>query len=354
MEPSVLKAAAVAFLACALALLILYPLAERLSLIDHPNERKIHAEAIPLIGGIAVFVGLLVAITHAIPLTSTVITYLACALAILVLGILDDIRNLPVLPRITGQVLITLLLLWGSGRTLSHFGNLFGMGPIDIGHLGIVVAVLSSLAAINAFNMVDGMDGLAGGLALVTLLSLGYLYLDADIHSGFLLSMLLAAAIIPYLVLNLGMPPFGSASRIFMGDAGSMLIGFSIFWLLMHGSQSQETAFRPVTALWLMGIPLMDMIAIMVRRVQKGMSPFKADQTHLHHIFMRAGYSPRATLHLIVLSGVVIASLGITMDRSNVPDWAMFTSFIVLQLAYLWFLRHIWHVLRRWRSFRGL
>lgn len=354
MEPSVFKDAVVAFLACALALLVLYPLAERLKLLDHPNERKIHAEAIPLIGGIAVFVGVLVAISHAIPLTSTVITYLACALAILVLGILDDVRNLPVAPRITGQVLITLVLLWGSERTLSYFGDLFGMGPINIGYLGIVVAVLSSLAAINAFNMMDGMDGLAGGLALVTLLSLGYLYLDADIQSGFLLSILLSAAIIPYLVLNLGMPPFGSSSRVFMGDSGSMLIGFSIFWLLMHGSQSQETAFRPVTALWLIGVPLMDMIAIMVRRVQKRMSPFKADQTHLHHIFMRAGYSPRATLYIIVFAAAVIAALGITLDRSDVPDWAMFAGFVLLQLTYLWFLRHIWHVLRRWRSFRGI
>jgi UDP-GlcNAc:undecaprenyl-phosphate GlcNAc-1-phosphate transferase len=354
MEPSVFKDAVVAFLACALALLVLYPLAEHLKLLDHPNERKIHAEAIPLIGGIAVFVGILVAISHAIPLTSTVIAYLACALAILVLGIMDDVRNLPVGPRITGQVLITLVLLWGSGRTLSYFGNLLGMGPIDIGYLGVVAAVLSSLAAINAFNMMDGMDGLAGGLALVTLLSLAYLYLDADIRSGFLLSILLAAAIVPYLVLNLGIGPFGAGSKIFMGDAGSMLIGFSIFWLLVHGSQSQETAFRPVTALWLIGIPLMDMIAIMVRRVQKGMSPFKADQTHLHHIFMRAGYSPRATLHIILATAAVVAGLGIFMDRSGVPDWGMFAGFVLLQLGYLWFLRHIWHVLRRWRAFRGV
>lgn len=354
MGTSIFKVAAVAFLACALALLVLYPLAERLKLLDHPNERKIHAGAIPLIGGIAVFVGVLVAIVHAIPLTSTVIAYLACALAILILGILDDVYHLPVAPRITGQVLITLALLWGSGRTLSYFGDLLGLGPIDIGHLGIVVSVLAALAAINAFNMMDGMDGLAGGLALVTLLSLAYLYFQADIESGVLLSMLLSAAIVPYLVLNLGIPPFGAGSKIFMGDAGSMLIGFSIFWLLMHGSQSQETAFRPVTALWLIAIPLMDMIAIMVRRVQKGMSPFKPDQTHLHHIFMRAGFDPRAALRIIIGAAAAIAVIGIVLERFGVPEWLMFAAFVLLQLLYLWSLRHIWHIIRVWRSFRGL
>lgn len=105
------------------------------------------------------------------------------------------------------------------------------------------------------------------------------------------------ATIVPYILLNLGI--LGRRYKVFMGDAGSTLIGFTAIWLLLQSSQGKAHSINPVTALWIIAIPLMDMIAIMYRRLRKGMSPFSPDRQHIHHLIMRAGFTPRQAFVLI-------------------------------------------------------
>lgn len=130
-----------------------------------------------------------------------------------------------------------------------------------------------------------------------------------------------------------------------MGDAGSMLIGLTVVWLLVLGVEADARVFAPVTALYLIGIPLMDMAAIMYRRVKKGMSPFKPDRDHLHHIFERAGYSRKQTLVRISLASIVLAALGVSGEWMLVPEWIMFLGFVAIFVAYNWALSHIWQIL---------
>ena len=112
----------------------------------------------------------------------------------------------------------------------------------------------------------------------------------------------LNCAILPYLLLNLGIP-FGPKYKVFMGDAGSTLIGFTIIWMLLLSTQGQGHAISPITGLWLIAVPLIDMVAVIFRRLKKGKSPFRPDRLHLHHLLMRAGLTSRQALAVIVFLG---------------------------------------------------
>jgi UDP-GlcNAc:undecaprenyl-phosphate GlcNAc-1-phosphate transferase len=159
------------------------------------------------------------------------------------------------------------------------------------------------------------------------------------------LPIILVCVLIPYLLFNLGLVP-GPVKKIFMGDAGSMFIGLTVIWLLTLGSQTEEPAFRTVTALWIIAIPLMDMAAIIIRRVRKGQSAFQADRDHLHHIFMRAGFSSRESLVVIVIFSLISSSIGILGEYFNVHEAIMFYGFLLAFAGYSYGIKHCWRLVR--------
>ncbi|CAA0080597.1 Undecaprenyl-phosphate alpha-N-acetylglucosaminyl 1-phosphate transferase [BD1-7 clade bacterium] len=325
---------AVAIIVSFFSVLVLKPFAEHLGLVDQPCDRKRHKGAIPLIGGLSVYLATLVSCVLAFPENPFVHWFLFLSGLIVMLGVLDDYLDLPVRLRLFVQVLIAAGLVYGANRYIYVLGDLFGIGAIDLGLAGIIFTVVAMLAAINAFNMVDGIDGLAGGLALNTFLSIAILMLLSDQTRLVGLPLILCVSLIPYLLFNLGLLP-GPLPKIFMGDAGSMFIGFSVVCLLIVGTQSEAPAFRPVAALWIIAVPLMDMTCIVIRRLRKGESPFKADRDHLHHIIMRSGCGPRVALAGILYLSIVYSTIGIVGEYLKLPEWLMFSGFIVAFLFYL-------------------
>lgn len=331
------------------ALVVLQPIARKFRLVDLPDHRKSHKGAIPLVGGLSAFAGLLVAWLISMPFTSGFGIYLLCALMLVLLGAIDDARDVPARFRLWAQVVLGALLSYGSGIYLTTFGNLFGFGVIELSWLGPVVTIAAVIGATNAYNMIDGIDGLAGSLSLVTLGGLAILFSVAD---GFVSQLALAVtimmALLPFMGANLLIPPF--RRKIFMGDAGSMFIGFSVVWLLVNGAQAEGSAFRPVTALWVCAIPLMDMVAIMIRRARKGQSVMKPDRDHLHHIFLRAGLSDRQALAVITTLAILFAMAGIAGEILLIPEWFMFVSFMALFAGYNWAIQHAWRVVVLFRQ----
>ena len=326
------------------ALLVLRPFAIWLNLVDSPDHRKMHQGVVPLIGGLSAFSGLILAWLILMPLTDGFGIYLLCALVLVTLGAIDDAKDIPAKFRLWAQVALAALLSYGSGIYLDTFGNLLGFGDISLGWVGPFVTIAAVIGATNAYNMMDGIDGLAGATSLVTLSALGLLFAGS---SGFMLELTLTVAIgmafLPYMAANLRIPPF--RKKIFMGDAGSMFIGFSIVWLLVNGTQEGNMAFRPVTALWIIAVPLIDMVAIMVRRARKGQSVMKPDRDHLHHIFMRAGFTDRQALLIISAISLSMASFGIVGEMLALPEWLMFGLFLAVFAGYEWALSHTWRLL---------
>ncbi|SIR11057.1 UDP-GlcNAc:undecaprenyl-phosphate GlcNAc-1-phosphate transferase [Shewanella morhuae] len=329
------------------AIKVFNPIAQRVGLVDLPNERKLHVGAIPLIGGISIYCSVLLVSSIVIEQSQIFNLYLISAALILFLGVLDDKYDLSVRVRMAAQVITASILIFGAGLYLTSFGHILHFFEFKLGYVGVVITILAVIGAINAFNMVDGIDGLAGMLSLVTFSSLAFLFYWAG-NSWFMLSLLFIGAIVGYLLFNLKWP-FPSFDKIFMGDAGSMLIGLTVVWMLVIGTQPDTSVFSPVTALYLIAIPLMDMTAIMYRRVKKGMSPFKPDRDHLHHIFERAGYNRKQTLIRISLASLLLAVIGVAAEIAHVPESIMFVTFLAIFAAYNWALSNVWQLLTWFR-----
>jgi UDP-GlcNAc:undecaprenyl-phosphate GlcNAc-1-phosphate transferase len=260
------------------------------------------------------------------------------------LGALDDKFDVSFKLRLAVQAILSLLMIYFGQLHLYQLGNVFALGDITLGTgVSTLFTIFAVIGAINAFNMVDGIDGLLGGLATVSFCSIAFLLKLDNQHGLAYLCAVIAIAMLPYILMNLGL--LGRERKVFMGDAGSMLIGFSIVWILFGASQnSTEALMRPVTALWLIAVPLIDMAAIMVRRIRRGDSPFKPDREHLHHIFQRLGFSPRETLLAICLFASLLAGFGIYGELTQIPEYVMFYLFIGLFVVYLTVLSHIWRI----------
>lgn len=326
----------VAFLCSILTIKLLLPLAPHIGLIDLPNERKKHDGSIPLIGGISIFSGVLIASTLFIEQSHLVNLYLISSALIVFIGTLDDIYELSVGSRILFQGIVGCILVFGAGVYIQNFGALFYDSDIEIAGYGMIFTILAVIAAINAFNMVDGIDGLAGSMSIITICSIAVLMTINHSNFDLLLPLLIVVSTIPYLFYNVSTRnPRGK--KIFMGDAGSMYMGLTVIWLLALCTQETElgkATFRPVTALWLIAIPLMDMLAIMTRRLREGSSPFKADNGHIHHILIRKGLSSRQTLWFISGVSIAFAFVGIVSEIWQVSEFLMLVFFLLSFLTY--------------------
>jgi UDP-GlcNAc:undecaprenyl-phosphate GlcNAc-1-phosphate transferase len=325
------------FFVSAAVLSLLLPLAPRLRLLDHPDERrKNHAQPVPLVGGIAIFGAVLVSVLVSIPLDRALVCGLGGAALLVVVGMLDDIFNLGPKLRIVAQIAAALLLTVGGGVTLTSLGDLFGFGSIDLGLFAVPFTVFAIVGICNAFNMIDGIDGLAGGLTLIALCAL-VLLSPAD-SAPQTLMLVTIAAIVPYLICNLQL--FGCTGRkVFLGDAGSLLLGYLVVWMLITAAQSPAT-LAPAAAIWIVAIPLMDTFCVMGRRMLRGRSPFCADRAHLHHVLARCFNNPRVALSLILPMAALLAGIGLLGQVQHVAPAALIWAALAVFALYLFVLRY--------------
>lgn len=328
-----------AFISCFVFLKVFYPVAVRLRLVDQPNERKLHNGEIPLVGGIAMFVAFVIALISSIPEFKQIHGFLIATTIIVMIGVLDDHRDISVRLRFLLQAIVVLFMTLYSGVVVNSLGSLHGMGPVLLAGWAIPFTIIAAIGSMNATNMIDGLDGLAGSTTMVCFLSV--IFLDVAQGSIATKPLLFVAVLIPFILNNLS-----KNRKVFMGDSGSMFLGFGVAWVLTEATQGESAVMAPVTALWLFAIPLIDMWAIMYRRVRKGQSPFLPDRDHLHHIFLRAGFSDRWTLRIMSLLAAICAGIGILGEVNHVPEWIMFGGFLFLLGLYMWGIRHIWTVLK--------
>jgi undecaprenyl-phosphate alpha-N-acetylglucosaminyl 1-phosphatetransferase/UDP-N-acetylglucosamine 2-epimerase len=331
-DARLVAAASVALTVTLVAIFTLRPLAPRLGLVDRPNARKCHRGRIPLIGGLCFFLGLVAGLSYLDVIDSFSVALLGASALILLTGLVDDLYDLSVRSRLTIQVGTVLAVIAATGVYIDGVGQLFGDSQIRLHALGIPLTVLAVVGLMNAFNMLDGIDGLAGGLAIVGILAViafssgtGWQAL-----SVLMLLQLLMVALIPYLGVNLGWP---DGRKIFMGDAGSTLVGFLLGWGLIYLSQPRVGHIAPVDVLWCVAIPLMDTLGVMVRRMRLGRSPFKADRQHVHHLLLDAGYSPRVALAIIIGASGALAVAGYALRTA--PELLSLIAFSALLVLYV-------------------
>jgi UDP-GlcNAc:undecaprenyl-phosphate/decaprenyl-phosphate GlcNAc-1-phosphate transferase len=344
---------------CLLAFVIAYTLSRALKrvalhvgLVDAPGGRKRHEGNIPLIGGVAMFCGFAVSTLASGELVKIYLSLLTALGVLVVVGLLDDLHDVRPGWKIVAQIVAALFMTSWAGVYVSQLGNLLGFGPVNLYGWAIPFTVVCVLGIINAINMADGVDGLAGGLSLVGLAFFGVSALVLGLHAVAIPVLIMMAAVAGFLLLNMRFP-WQPRAQVFMGDSGSMMLGLFLTWFSVQIAQGEAPHLPPITAVWFLAVPVMDMGLVTVRRIVKGRDPLKAGRDHVHHVLLHAGFSPAQTVGLMLLASLLFAMAGFVAWRMGVPDWVMFCAFMGLFALYYGLSRRAWRIVRFLKRFRS-
>lgn len=318
---------------CILAVMFLRPIARRHGLVDKPDKRKLHKGEHPLVGGIAMYTALLIACVFSGNFIDNLAFFIA-GFALVTIGAYDDYKATRARSRFLVQILASLLMIYGGGVLILQVGDIVGSGVVYLpSFLTVIFTVFCTVGVINAVNMSDGLDGLAGSQNLVSVAALALLAWAGGRWEELQILLMLSAAILAFLWFNLRI--FGKKSAsIFMGDAGSMFIGFTLTWYLIALSQGDNSVLSAVSAGWILGIPLMDTVGVMIRRILHRQSPFQADRGHLHHILLRTGMSVNHTVATIVTAHSILVICGLLINTYAEFEPMGFISFVFLTVGY--------------------
>jgi UDP-GlcNAc:undecaprenyl-phosphate/decaprenyl-phosphate GlcNAc-1-phosphate transferase len=322
------------------ALTLLRPLAISVNLTDSPSG-KIHDGDIPLIGGIAMFLGVLISLLTSDINLNDFKFYFLSSIVIVIVGILDDHKNIAVSLRLLFQFGVAIILVSVAGVQIVSFGNLTGNGVIFLNNWSYFISIIAFVTAMNAVNMSDGIHGLAGGSSLITSLAIiviGNNFLSVGL---LLLVFVLSTSLVVFLIHNLCIF-IPKSNRVFMGDAGSMFIGLSLAYLLIELTQKNDSVISPVIALWLLATPLFEFGSVIVRRLLKGKSPFKGDLRHTHHLLMRSGFSEMQTLTFMLIISLLMAAIGILGVTFEIEEKIMLLAFLIIFVLFFLVQTFMW------------
>lgn len=310
------------------------PFAHKIGWVDHPNHRKLHPTATPMMGGIAMYGGYATAL---ILLDSFLLPswkiFLFSSGILLILGCLDDCLSLRVKFRFFGELGIALIMvLWGD-VVIHSLGNVAGFGIVTLGIAAIPFTIICIIGVINAVNMSDGLDGQAGGQSLIAFIMLFFLAAHAGRWPEAWWMLLASVVLMPFLWFN---SPFGKGAKVFMGDAGSMFLGITLAWFTIILSQGANPALTPVTAVWLLAIPLIDLFSSIVRRLMKGHPPFSSDLGHIHHLLLKQGFNKKQVFLIMVGLSLLCALIGVLAPLLAIPEALLFYGLLTLFVGYCW------------------
>ena len=267
--------------------------------------------------------------TDNINLDNFTISLYVCALIIMIFMVFDDFFTIRPIFRLLFQFFISGFMIALSGEYLSNLGNLLGTGDINLGIFSIPFTIICVVGIMNAYNMIDGLNGICASLALIPIAYVTYL---GNFSYGLLIPI---GAILGFLAYNLGY--FGKRRRVFLGDSGSNMLGFAVAFICIEYSQNINhlSYINPVTALWLVFIPLVDCIAVMTVRALNGIMPFRPGREHLHHRLLNMDIKPKKILIIFIFLAVFLSFIGYAIELFYPGrEYISFYTFCALSLIY--------------------
>ena len=312
------------FLLATIATILLIPifinLACKLNFFDFPNSRKIHCEPIPRIGGIAMAMGALIPVLLWTPFDSFVKSVVIGSGVLVIFGLVDDIKDISFKAKFLGQIIAALIVILYGGLKIKSLGMFTPSGFLLPDWLSIILTVIIIVAVVNAINLSDGLDGLAGGITLLTFLCIGYLSYLNKLQAFEIISVAMVGAIFGLLRYNT------HPAIIFMGDAGSQLLGFVAITLSLALTR-KSNQISLILVLLIMGIPVIDTLFVMVQRIFKGRSPFSADKSHLHYKIMGLGFYHSESVLILYFLQAILVCLGFIFRHE--PAWFLLLLYAV-------------------------
>lgn len=289
-------AMAAAFIAAIILTPLVIKFAFRIGAVDKPNYRKVHAAVMPRIGGLAIFGAFLIGYAVLLPTDEHAAGILIGAVIIIAIGFFDDMLEITAKAKALGQLIAAVLVIT-VGNLQIDFVNLPFLGQIDFGYLSIPITLLWIVGVTNAINLIDGLDGLAAGVSTIALVSISIMALIMGNTFVLATAAILAASSLGFLIFNF------HPAKIFMGDTGSLFLGFMISVLALLGFKNVAVVSLIIPII-VLGVPISDTFFAIVRRIRMKQSITAPDKSHLHHCLLRAGFSHRQTV--LVIYGIAI------------------------------------------------
>lgn len=318
-------------LAMSITMVLIPPLmhaAARLQVLDAPGVRKVHSVPVPRVGGIAMAAGTLIAVALSRDFVQPMPAYLAGVLVLLAFGVWDDRTTLGPFTKLLGQAIAVLLVMsWGE----------VSIGTITLAERHVLPQWLAApltfvflLGVTNAVNLADGLDGLAGGTTLLALSAMALLAFTSATPFVGAVAVIIVGAILGFLRYNT------HPARVFMGDSGSQILGFSAGVLAVVLTQSEATALSSALPLALLGIPIIDTVMVMAQRLAQRRSPFQADRNHIHHRLLTLGFDHHeAVVVIYLLQGALFIAAWFLRFESDLTILATFAFVAVAAITTL-------------------
>ncbi|MFL0267193.1 glycosyltransferase family 4 protein [Candidatus Clostridium radicumherbarum] len=309
-------------------------LAVKIGAIDVPkDERRVHKKPIPLLGGLAIYIAFIITIIlKKGSLETSELGIILGSTIIVIGGVIDDIKNLKPLVKLSFQIAAALCLI-ASGVSITILTNPFGgiNGLIYISWLYIPFTVIWVVGITNALNLIDGLDGLAAGVALISTITIFIIAIIHNRSEAAILTSVLGGAIIGFLPYNF------NPATIFMGDTGAQLLGFLLAAISMEGTIKSATAFAISVPILAIGLPIYDTIFAMIRRKVNGKPISQADRGHLHHRLLDLGLSQRQAVIIMYLISAILGGIAIiAMQISTVRSYFLMASVITIIVFVAW------------------
>ena len=302
-------------------------LSVRLHAMDIPDRRKVHERSMPRLGGVAMALGVLTTALILLPKNGFVNAFLIGSGVIVLFGLMDDLIGLGYKSKFAGQIIGSLIVIFYGKVRIVTLGTLIPSSLCLSDWSSFLLTVLVIVGVTNAINLSDGLDGLAGGICLLTFFCIGCLAYKEGMFAILLLAISMAGVIFGFLRFNT------YPATIFMGDAGSQLLGFSGIVLAIKLTQ-ESFSLSPVLPLILFGFPILDTLSVMSQRIVEGRSPFVADKNHFHHKFIRLGFFHTETVVFIyIMQSLLVTSAFFfrsSSDRLLLIGYAIFSAIILV------------------------
>ncbi len=328
----IIVGAVVAFFISFYLIPILIELAKAKQLVDIPDARKIHKDPVPRFGGIGIFAGFLFSLLLSAGINNNFLEFqylVAAFLIVFFLGVGDDIMILSPLKKFIGQLVASFILIVKGHLLIDNLQGFLGIQQIPI-IISYILTYFTIVVIVNAVNLIDGVDGLAGSLSFISTAFFGtWFYLNGDMAYS-LIAFTLSGSIIAFLYYNF------SPAKIFMGDAGSLMLGLinAILVIRFINEAPAATTFAasasPAVGFGLLLIPLMDTLRVFCIRLLQKKSPFFPDRNHIHHLFLDKGFSSRATT-------LVLAGLSLLFSLLSFAASSLDTTVLIMLQAIIFF-----------------
>ena len=307
-------------------------IARRVGLLDKPDERKQHEGAIPLVGGLAIFIPYIVYLLWVASELAYLWPSLLGLFLLLGIGLADDCYHVRPIFKFAVQVLAATFVVLVQGMQITSLGNLFSMGDFDLGFMSIPFSLACIMLLINAINLMDGLDGLAGGVSFIILGWFGLATIDVPTMLFFIAPLM--AAIAGFLIYNLR-APWRKKASVFLGDAGALALGFAIAWFALLMRDENARMIEPIAVAWILAVPIWDECAQFYRRVREGHHPFSPDRGHFHHHFVDAGFSVQSATACVLMITFITGAVGYLGIWIGVPEIVLTLGWIFILLLHM-------------------